>query len=641
MQIWEQINSWLRDDWEGAPSTAASAVLREVELWRMQLVHGLLVVSAIVAPVVFLHGAYGAIQRGRVAPAIGFGLVYAVVLVMAFWRRVAYGVQVFGVLGVVYLMGLSGLLIYGWYGDTWLFFLVFSLLTALFLGAYPGFIALGSSMISVMVFGMLGATGVIPLPSLTESLFIGAAPMSLVSGTVILALLGTMLILSQRYLVVRFIDALVESRSGIAALQIQQQDLVTRARHMQQVNYALQHRTSLLEGAVDSAAEMMPLLDTSMLFSRGVEQFAKVFDLSHVGLYTPSDDGAELVLRASSSEAGRRLMLEKFRVFVAGTLPGRVWTDRKSMLVQAGDAHAGWRLAETRAAAVLPLCHGEQCFGVLDLQSVDAESLRSDDLDILEMTARLFAIALENAGRVSSDAGLLEAGSSHYRMAQRFAKAYSVQDIYSAALETVREQVPQRAFVLAFSEDGVSATLAAELRAGRISFPDTTRSLDEWFSEGILVPEGLNSSRPLLIGDVKDSSLSVIHGSARASLPELTAQGELRSLALVPIRAGEVLLGVLGVVFQSLHVFTIQEETLLSALMGYFAAAFARLRLMAIARKRVQMEQKLREFSDDLAHAHDVPLVVSRAAQALKAIMEADGVLVRLLPDVVTSEGKP
>ncbi len=103
-------------------------------------------------------------------------------------------------------------------------------------------------------------------------------------------------------------------------------------------------------------------------------------------------------------------------------------------------------------------------------------------------------------------------------------------------------------------------------------------------------------------------------------------------MALVPFRAEGRLLGVLGIVFHTLHGFTVAEETLFGTLMEFSGAALQRLQLMRTARRRVEMEQQLRGFSDQLADIFDLQLLASSAASALQTLVDADGVLVSLTP---------
>ncbi|MDX9953536.1 MAG: GAF domain-containing protein [Anaerolineae bacterium] len=632
MQIWGQLKSWLRDDWAGAHLPTADVALREAQLWRAQLVHGLLLAVVIAGPFALAFSAYGAYLRGHTALVIGYALAYLIVLVFAFWRKVPYVTQVLGVLGLLYLLGLADLLVFGWKEDARLFFLSLCLLASLFYGVYQGFMALGLSMLTILTVGMLGVTGVLTLPPLTEPFLIGVTPISLVSDTVSLAMLSTMLIIVQRYLVPRFLAAVVESRQRVALLELQQGETETRARGIQQVNYALQRRVFLLEGTAAFSAEATSLLALSPLLSRATEAFARIFDLHHVGLYLPDADNINLVLRASSSEVGQRLLRDAFEVPVNETLVGRVWQSRQPQILTPKDPQELWRLREARSTVLLPLLYEDQILGVLDLQSLEDEAFDADDLHVLKLPARQLAVALLNARRVNEEAALLEATSPLYRLAQRFAKAWTDQEVYTAILDSVQEISPQRAFIMTLSEDAMRATLAAELRGEQLRFPDLQHSMAHWFAEEALIPAVLRARQALLIPDVADPALVSIDSAERESLKQLAARGSLRSLALVPFHAEGRLLGVLGIVFHTLHEFTAAEETLFDMLMEFSGAALQRLQLMRTARRRVEMEQQLRGFSDQLADIFDLQLLASSAASALQTLVDADGVLVSLTP---------
>ncbi|OQA13977.1 MAG: GAF domain protein [Chloroflexi bacterium ADurb.Bin360] len=270
--------------------------------------------------------------------------------------------------------------------------------------------------------------------------------------------------------------------------------------------------------------------------------------------------------------------------------------------------------------------------GVLDLQSLEDEAFDVDDLRVLELPARQLAVALMNVRRVDKEAALLEATSPFYRLAQRFAKAWTDQEVYTAIMGAVQEFSPQRAFIMTFSEDATRATLVAELRGEQVRFPELQHSMAHWFAEEALIPAVLKAQQPLLISDVADPSLVSVDSAEHESLKQLAARGPLRSLALVPIHVEGRLLGLLGVVFQTLHVFSSIEENLFVSLMEFSGAALQRLQLLRTARRRVEMEQQLRGFSDQLADIFDLQLLASSAASALQTLVDADGVLVSLAP---------
>lgn len=629
MQIWGRLRAWLRGDGaEAGDSLAVDAALREVQRWREQLVHGLLLALVYVGPLALAFSAYGAFVRGRIALVIAYVLAYVAVLVFAFWRKVPYRMQVLGVLGLIYLLGLSDLLVFGWKEDARLFFLTLALLTSLFYGVAQGFLALGLAMLTLVSIGMLGVSGVLPLPPVTEPYRIGLVPVSLLSDTASLALLSTMLIVLQRYLTPRFIATVVGSRQRVGELELQQTEMTARLRTIQTLNYALQERISLLEGTVAVGRELTGLLDLNSLLSRAPDLIAGAFSLYHVGIYLPADEGGALQLRAVSSEAGQQLLAEGYCLDLEAATLAEVWSARRGYIAMQTATEGRWRLSGSRSAALLPLNLGERVLGVLDLQSIEEEAFEAGAVRALEALAGQLAVALDNARRVSREATLLEATSPFYRLAQRFSTAETAQEIYGAILETVREHGPHRAFILMVSDDLSRGVLVAELRGAELRFPELGGALASWLERETLLPEALDLERPLLIADVSNPPPEV----SREALAQLVARAQLYSLALVPIRVKERLLGVLGITFNVLHVFSPAEEQLYQTLVGLSGAALQRLLLVHEAERRVEMERQLRRFSDQLANIFDVQLLAAQAAQTLQTLVSADGVVVSLLP---------
>lgn len=638
MQSGEQLKSRPQEDAENSQGATVEVTLQEVQRWRAQLVRGLLVAAAIVGPLALAFSAYGVYLRGYFALVVSYSVAYLLVLVLVFWRKVPYALQVGGILLLLYMLGLADLLVFGWKEDARLFFMALALLTSLFYGVPQGFVALALSSLTLLTVGMLGVMGVWPLPPLSDPMFIGPVPISLVSDIASLALLSTMLIVIQRYLVPRFTAAMTAVRERAAAVEREQVEVNARSQNLQQVNYALQRRVFLLEGTLDFASETSSLLDLAPLLSRAVEACARIFELYHVGLYLPDEEGQALILRASSSEAGRRLMQEAFRMPVRGTLLGEVWQQGRSRIFAARDPLEPWRLREARSMALLPLRHGERTLGVLDLQSLEADFFDVDELQVLDLAAGLLATALANVSRVHDQAALLEATSPFYRLMQRFAQARTEEEVYAAILETVQETFPHRAFLLIPTEDGAYATLTAELRGEHLRFPDLQFPWARWFAEEALIPGALQAEKPLLVTDVAAPEALGLETDDLNALARLATQGQLRSLAWVSFHEEGRMLGILGVLFNTLHPFGPTEALLYEQLMELASAALQRLRMVRSARQRMEMEQQLRGFSDQLADIFDLPMLASKAARALQALVDVDGVLVNLTPPAAPVE---
>lgn len=288
--------------------------------------------------------------------------------------------------------------------------------------------------------------------------------------------------------------------------------------------------------------------------------------------------------------------------------------------------------------ALLPLRHGERTLGVLDLQSLEADFFDVDELQVLDLAAGLLATALANVSRVHDQAALLEATSPFYRLMQRFAQARTEEEVYAAILETVQETFPHRAFLLIPTEDGAYATLTAELRGEHLRFPDLQFPWARWFAEEALIPGALQAEKPLLVTDVAAPEALGLETDDLNALARLATQGQLRSLAWVPFHEEGRMLGILGVLFNTLHPFGPTEALLYEQLMELASAALQRLRMVRSARQRMEMEQQLRGFSDQLADIFDLPMLASKAARALQALVDVDGVLVNLTPPAAPVE---
>ncbi|RME33069.1 MAG: GAF domain-containing protein, partial [Thermoflexia bacterium] len=114
------------------------------------------------------------------------------------------------------------------------------------------------------------------------------------------------------------------------------------------------------------------------------------------------DAGEYAVLRAASSEGGRRMLARGHRLavgrvgivgYVAGTGRPRIALDvgKDAVFFDNPD------LPLTRSEMALPLKVGERVIGVLDVQSEEPEAFTEEDVAVLQTMADQIALAIENA----------------------------------------------------------------------------------------------------------------------------------------------------------------------------------------------------------------------------------------------------
>ncbi len=203
-------------------------------------------------------------------------------------------------------------------------------------------------------------------------------------------------------------------------LQAYQQELVERLegnirqlssaleknRHLLQQNERmfamLERRHRLLETAARVGQMITSILDLDDLLRHTVNIICAEFDFYYSGIFLISEDAKWAVLRAGYGEAGRRMMMENYKLPVDDkSIIGRAILDQ---LPQIASDVAGREsrfknpfLPDTRSEIALPLIVDLTPLGALTVQSNQVNAFSEDDITSLQVMAEQVAIAINNA----------------------------------------------------------------------------------------------------------------------------------------------------------------------------------------------------------------------------------------------------
>lgn len=130
-----------------------------------------------------------------------------------------------------------------------------------------------------------------------------------------------------------------------------------------------------------------------------VERFPSIY---HAQIFLIDNNGDYAVLRASTGEAGEKLLARNHRLAVGSiSVIGQVTAGGE--LVHARDTaassvhRANEFLPDTRAELAIPLRVGDLLIGALDVQSKQNDAFNDDLINVLQTTADQIAIAIQNA----------------------------------------------------------------------------------------------------------------------------------------------------------------------------------------------------------------------------------------------------
>lgn len=171
---------------------------------------------------------------------------------------------------------------------------------------------------------------------------------------------------------------------------------------------AMQHRALQLQAAAQVAQVAATIRDIDELLTRATQLISENFGYYHAGIFLMESDQEQradnlyVVLRASNSEGGQKMLARGHRLAVSETsIVGTVaQTRRPRLAMDVGVDAVHFRnpfLPQTRSEVALPLLVGAKLWGVLDVQSEQEAAFNEDDIATLQILANQIAISIENA----------------------------------------------------------------------------------------------------------------------------------------------------------------------------------------------------------------------------------------------------
>jgi len=164
----------------------------------------------------------------------------------------------------------------------------------------------------------------------------------------------------------------------------------------------LERRSIQLQTAAEVARDATAIRDVDQLLDETVHLISDRFGFYHAGVFLVDDNREYAVLRAVSSEGGRRMLERGHKLAVgrAGMVGHVTGTGEPRIALDVGEdaVHlASSDLPETRSEMALPLrLHGE-VIGALDVQSAEEAAFSDEDVAVLQTVADQLAVAVENA----------------------------------------------------------------------------------------------------------------------------------------------------------------------------------------------------------------------------------------------------
>jgi GAF domain-containing protein len=368
--------------------------------WQSRLVQGMLRSVSVVATVGIAYFCYHAYTDGSfwVIP-IYLG-AYAVLLLAAFWRRLAYAAQAGTLILLVYGLAILDLVESGRIGDGRVFLLAAPLVTTLLFGQGGGVFALAGNVVIMAVFGWLYASGRLDLPD--EKVMNYATPSAWVSNSLVLVMLGVLLTFSVGYLMKHFGSTLGEGADMMRELARRDEVLRGRAEELEAANALLAARAEALNVTAGVAREAASVLSLQEMLTRVVSLVSERFGFYHAGIFMLDPSGEWAELRAASSAGGQRMLARRHRLRVGqeGIVGYVTGHGQPRIVMNVGEDTVYFDnpdLPDTRSEMAVPLLYQGRVIGALDVQSTEPDAFSDDDVTVFETLADLVVVAIRNA----------------------------------------------------------------------------------------------------------------------------------------------------------------------------------------------------------------------------------------------------
>jgi PAS domain S-box-containing protein len=196
--------------------------------------------------------------------------------------------------------------------------------------------------------------------------------------------------------------ATVNFLSDITEQKQAQEALVEAHEELERYTSSLERQAAQLQVGAQVAREAAAILDVHHLLNTAVHLISEGFGFYHAGAFLLDEQDEYAVLRAASSEGGRRMLERghKLQIGKVGIVGHVAATGEPRIALDVGQDAVFFNnpnLPATRSEMSLPLKVRGNTIGVLDVQSTEEAAFSEDDVTVLQTLADQLAVAIDNA----------------------------------------------------------------------------------------------------------------------------------------------------------------------------------------------------------------------------------------------------
>ena len=530
--------------------------------------------------------------------------------------------------------GTVDLLFSGWMSDARLFLLLSIVVASLLIHKRAGYGFWGGANVLTLGYVVVSYAGwSITLPGLSVDIF----TTRMLRGWFLFLCVSGGLTAAINYGLSRFFHAFQVLKAIFDEIREERESVNARTTELEELAENLHKKESILNANAFVSGSITAIQPLRSLLALTVDSLEKYYGFEFIAIYLLDETESWLVLQAASSESGKKLLAQGFRMPIDEmSVVGWVACNRQRKY---GDFTGESKEIQTlsgftalQSEAAFPLLIDDEMVGVLDLQTSGPAEFDEYVINALQNLTLELSLVMSAIRRIDG-LPVEDIAQPFYHASQRIISARTDNAIYEAVVEALNGYDASRmTFVRQYSDSDAFYT-AFDIVDEKISFTCQSVGALDFELLNVIAQYGSHLEKPAWLDGQKLEAIE---------LPEELNQIALRShniesVAIIPARASESLTGILIVLFDRPHCFSPVEMRLCRLVTALSALAIERNALLGDVIKSIDHERVLGRIMSQLRLSLDPDAILRMTIQTLGQLLGAELTVV----DLFVQENSP
>ncbi|MDF1514074.1 MAG: GAF domain-containing protein [Anaerolineae bacterium] len=558
---------------------------------------------------------------------LGFGLacllslISLIMLIAGNGKKMRHAMRSWTLTLVVFCTGIIDLIYYGWISDARLLILVSIFSAALLIGKAVAYGLWGGGVVATTVFlTFTYGSWRNPADGFFESL-----SLRIVREWFVFVIFGISLVIVLSHWWEK-IKAAVQKNTLDAASLADEQNLIK-----QQEKTLLDHREELayqrliLDGSAAVTRVMTALQPVDTLLSRSCELVARQFGLDHTAIYMVEGSEPWLVLKAASSEAGRILLSQDFRLRGDKTsIVGSAFVDREYVTIdfnqKESEQERSSLVTSLDSELAIPFAIAGEIVGVFDFQHSEPATFSGVVVGALQDVVAHLAFALSVARRYD-EIPVMDMTRPFYEAGYQLCAAREDRIVYEAVVTILNNYMPDRFSFIRKDNQGTDNLFA---------------DLDVIEGQAVYQRRPLTVMEPSIIKEISEFGLSCVTpqwveyaGQDQIQLPNqlykaLVDHNEVCSFAVIPAATESHLTGIYIGLYDTPHFFNEFEKKLFTLIAHLTAFTIERNALLKAALDHDEFDEILGDIRRRIWSDLDPDAILYTTVREIGQLVDAE-----------------